>query len=292
MLLSVNNGYFYKRCNGTSRTLEETLRLVKEFGFDAADIGLGSTLPELNLIYRDSYLDEAKRIREYADSIGLLIDQSHARFDFTRNSEEEYKADMLKTVEVSAILGVKNIVIHADTYYDKRGIQDARAVCDRIYDIHAPMVELAKRKGVNIACENLFDDGRAPYNLHCRFCSRFDELMMMVDRFDSDNVGVCWDFGHGRVALGDDYSLEFLEMVGDKLIATHVHDNIYHSDLHSFPYLGGTDWTRALDVLKKIGYKGAFTFELVYGCIPDELLSDFGRLFAKTGRYMIGQLEK
>ena len=41
MLLSVNNGYFYKRCDGTLRTLEDTLRLVKDFGFDATDIGFG-----------------------------------------------------------------------------------------------------------------------------------------------------------------------------------------------------------------------------------------------------------
>ena len=199
---------------------------------------------------------------------------------------------MIRTAEVSAILGVKNVVIHADTFYDKRGIQDGKKVCDIIYDIYAPMVDLAKKNGVSIACENLFDDNRVPHNLHCRFCSRFDELMMMVDRFNSDNVGVCWDFGHGRVSFGDDYALEYLEMVGDKLIATHVHDNIYHGDLHSFPYLGGTDWTKALDILKRIGYKGAFTFELVYGCIPDELLGDFGRLFAKTGRYMIDKIEK
>ncbi len=292
MLLSVNNGYFYKKDSGKTRTLEETLKLVKDFGFDATDIGLGGTNPERNIIYRENFLDEAKKVREYADSIGLLVDQSHARFDFTRTSVEEYKSDMLKTVEASAVLGVRNIVIHADTYYEKCGIQDAKAVCDIIYDIHAPMVELAKKRGVNIACENLFDDYRAPNNLHCRFCSRFDELMMMVERFNSDNVGVCWDFGHGRCSFGDDFSLGYLEKVGDRLIATHVHDNVYGKDIHSLPYLGGTDWTKALDILKRIKYKGAFTFELVYGHIPEALIEDFGRLFAKTGRYMIEQIEK
>ncbi len=292
MLLSVNNGYFYKKDGGNYRTLEETLSLVKNVGFDATDIGFGGLSPERNIILRDNYLDEAKKVREYADSIGLLINQSHARFDFTRNSKEEFMADMLKTAEACAILGVENIVIHADTYYEKRGIQDAKEVCDIIYDIYAPMVEYAKKTGVNIACENLFDDYRAPNNLHCRFCSRFDELMMMVERFNSDNVGVCWDFGHGRCSFGDDYALEYLERVGDKLIATHVHDNVYGNDIHSLPYLGGTDWTRALDILRRINYKGAFTFELVYGGIPDALMEDFGRLFAKTGRYMIDRIEK
>lgn len=291
MLLSINNGYFFKKDNKT-RTIEETLSLVKGVGFDAADIGLGSVDPERNLIYRENYLDDAKRLREYADSIGLRINQSHARDDFTRNSREEFMADMMKTAKVSAILGVENIVIHADTYYSKRGIQDAGSVCDMIYEIYAPMVEYSAKNGVNVACENLFDDYRAPNNLHCRFCSRFDELMQMVDRFRSDNVGVCWDFGHGRVAFGDDYTLEYLEMVGDKLFATHVHDNVYGKDIHSLPYLGGTDWARALGILKRINYKGAFTLELVYGSIPDALIEDFGRLFAKTGRYMIKQIEE
>ncbi|MBR5307719.1 MAG: sugar phosphate isomerase/epimerase [Clostridia bacterium] len=292
MLLSINNSYFFKKCDGTQRTLEETLKLTHDFGFDACDIALCTTDVAHNPILRENYLDEAKKLREYADSIGLLIDQSHARFDYYAITREQYMSDMLKTVEVSAVLGVKNIVIHADTYYEKRGIQDANEVCNLIYDTHAPMVELAKKKGVNIACENLFDDHRIQHNLHCRFCSRFDELMMIVDRFNSDNVGVCWDFGHGRCGLGEDFMPEYLERVGKKLIATHVHDNVYHQDIHSLPYLGGTDWTEICEIIKRIGYKGAWTLELVYGCIPDELLYDFGTLFAKTGRYMIDRIEK
>ena len=69
MLLSVNNGYFYKKDSGRMRTLEETLKLIKDFGFDATDIGLGGTNPERNIIYRENFLDEAKKVREYADSI-------------------------------------------------------------------------------------------------------------------------------------------------------------------------------------------------------------------------------
>ena len=53
------------------------------------------------------------------------------------------------------------------------------------------------------------------------------------------------------------------------------------------PYFGGTNWEEAMSTLKGIGYNGSFTLELVYGCIPDELLPDYIKLFHKTGMYML-----
>jgi len=38
---------------------------------------------------------------------------------------------------------------------------------------------------------------------------------------------------------------------------------------------------------KKIGYSGEFTFEFVYGNIPDVLLEDYLAIFYKTGKYLV-----
>ena len=35
-----------------------------------------------------------------------------------------------------------------------------------------------------------------------------------------------------------------------------------------------------------LGYAGTFTFEMVYGCFPDELVTDYARFLHKTGVYM------
>lgn len=291
MKLSINNSYFFKKEDGARRSIEETFELIKTLGFDAVDIGFCSPDPFENIIYRENSLKEAERIRKFADDIGLSIDQAHARFDYKRGTHEQFIKDNNDTVDVSEILGVKTIVVHGDTYFEKRGIQDTNEVLTKVYDTFAPMVERTAGSDIKVAFENLFDDGRAPHHLHCRFCSRFDELMLLVDKFGTDKVGVCWDFGHARCGIGEEFALDYLEKVGDKLIATHVHDNVCHEDTHSFPYMGGTDWTRALEILKKIGYRGSFTFELVYGAFPEELLMDFGKLFVKTGRYMISKIE-
>ncbi len=290
MKLSINPGYFHKVYGGGFRTVEDTIRLVKSFGFDTVDLSLGSTKPETNIIYRENYLEEAKKMRAFADSEGVEINQSHARFDYTRTSREDFMTDMLKTVDTSALLGVKTVVIHADTFYDKNGITEPDKVETFIYDTYAPMVERAEKKGIKIAMETLFDDGRAEGNKHCRYCSYIYELNSIVRRYNTDAVGICWDFGHARVVYGDD-QFRMMRMVGDKIISTHVHDN-YGSDMHLYPFLGKTDWQEGLATLKKIGYSGAFTFEFVYGCLPEELLYDYGKIFYKTGKYMLEQIEK
>lgn len=288
MRLAINEGYFRKIYGSDKRlSLEESARICKDGGFDCIDLGMTSPVAEQNLILRTDYIGEAKKYREYCDKININVIQTHARYDFYNLDRENYISDMIKTVEVSKLLGAECVVVHADTYYDKEYRFDYKNVLEIIYDVYAPMVEAAKKQGIKIAMETLFED-RAPSGKRARFTSYVEELNDIVSKYNDPIVGICWDFGHARVSHGDSQFKE-MEKVGDKIISTHVHDNYGENDLHLLPFLGKTDWTEGMKTLKKIDYKGDLTFEVVYGCFPDELQNDFLSLCKKTGSYLINE---
>ncbi len=67
-----------------------------------------------------------------------------------------------------------------------------------------------------------------------------------------------------------------LDKYGDRLIATRLNDNLgvsdfdgkvtWTDDLHLLPFDGIIDWREAADKLKRCGYDGILTFELLkYG---------------------------
>ena len=283
MRLSVNEGYFRKSRSGKLRTFEQALSLCADGGFDTIDVGFSSLEPELNPILSPDYISKVYHMRDICDKLNMVPDQSHAPFIFNNLSSDDIRTQLERCVEASAVLGVKNIVVHADTYYEKDF--DFDRALNVIYEVYAPIVESAVKNGIKIAMETLFED-RAPNGKRARFTSCLEELEAIVGKFSDKSVGICWDFGHARVVYGDK-QFEQMKRVGSKIIATHVHDNIGAKDLHQMPYFGGTNWEEAMSTLKGIGYNGSFTLELVYGCIPDELLPDYIKLFHKTGMHML-----
>ena len=131
--------------------------------------------------------------------------------------------------------------------------------------------------------ENLFDrdDG-----IRTRFTSYIEEQKAIIDKFNDPCVTACWDFGHGQVSYGDKH-LEALKELGNIVTCTHVHDNIYQTDLHHNIFLGNANWEEIVAYLKESGYKGKFTFEMVYGCFPDEFVQKYMDLFYETGNYLV-----
>ena len=286
MRLAINEGHFRKIYGSNERrSYEEAALICKNGGIDCLDVGLTSSVPEQNLILRKNYLDDAKKYKNYCDKLGISVTQTHARYDFYNIGKEQYISDMIKTVEVSKALGANCVVVHADTYYDEEYRFDYDNVLNIIYDIHKPMVEAAKKHGIKIAMETLFED-RAPEGKRARFTSYVDELDDIVSKYNDDIVGICWDFGHARVAYGDK-QFEEMKKVGEKIIATHVHDNFAGKDMHLLPFEGMTDWKEGMKTLNEIGYDGDLTFEIVYGCIPDALLNNYICLYKKVGEYLI-----
>jgi sugar phosphate isomerase/epimerase len=85
----------------------------------------------------------------------------------------------------------------------------------------------------------------------------------LVDLLESEiearDLGICMDVGHARL-MGD--VVEAIETCSGHLITTHLHDNRGRTDDHLVPGQGVVDWDAALLAFQKVGYDGAWIFEL------------------------------
>jgi len=98
---------------------------------------------------------------------------------------------------------------------------------------------------------------------------------------DNDSVGFCWDSGH---EMCYNYSKDLLALYGDKLIATHLNDNLgisnfggriyWTDDLHLLPFDGIADWDGIAKRLDRCGFNGIMTFELNIRSKPDRHEND------------------
>ena len=117
------------------------------------------------------------------------------------------------------------------------------------------LVNHAEKLGIIVAFENL----EGP-----------EYLAALMERYRSSrSVGFCWDSGHERCyAPGWD----FLRLYGDRLVMTHLNDNLGISDpsgrlqgtddLHMLPYHGILDWKDTVHRLQSANRQEILNFEL------------------------------
>ena len=117
------------------------------------------------------------------------------------------------------------------------------------------IVNYAQQRGVSIAFENLEGE-------------EYLEALMMRYR-DATHVGYCWDSGHDHCYP---HETDFLKAYGDRLIMTHLNDNLGlrdpsgiptgDDDLHFLPYDGNIDWDHAISRLKNKPRQAILNFEI------------------------------
>ena len=82
---------------------------------------------------------------------------------------------------------------------------------------------------------------------------------LLESEIEADDLGICMDVGHARL-MGD--VVDAIETCSGHLITTHLHDNRGRTDDHLVPGQGVVDWDAALLAFQKVGYDGAWMFEL------------------------------
>lgn len=280
MEIAINSGYF-RRIYGSDkkRTDLECALLCKKGGFSLIDCSPAFLTDE-------DWLEKAKVLSEELKRGGITVEQSHAPFNrYSREPDDVFKEKLRRSFLTAAELGAKRIVIHADEYVCEKENYDSETACRFTYEFFAPFVELAQKCGIGVAVENLFED--EPGKGRNRCTSTVEEILRILELFNTPDVTCCWDFGHAAVAFGENM-LKELKKIGEHVTCTHVHDNYKSEDTHLPIFLGKTDWNAHMDYLKKIGYKGAFTYEFVYGCIPECVIEDFLKFQYNAARFIAG----
>jgi len=223
--------------------LTEQLTMLKKAGFDG-------------FFTRWERGVDLSPLAEAARREGMLFQSIHAPHllaaDMWERTEKTQDAvqELLDCLELCHRLQVPIMVAHTIIGFDKHtptvfGLENF----DRV-------VARARALQVKIALENTEGE---------------EYLAALMERYrDDPYVGFCWDTGHENCY---NYGKDMLALHGDRLIATHLNDNLgvcdpaggitWKDDLHLLPFDGKCDWQGIVARMKRHGFRGPLTFELV-----------------------------
>lgn len=148
-------------------------------------------------------------------------------------------------------VGAPTLVMHVDL--DDIALRDPGEHAAFFARLHRSFDDLADdclRAGVRIAVENLT---AAPME------RTLEMFAALFDRHPADVVGLCYDCGHAE--LSEPGGFRLLDTHGDRLIATHLHDNHSVRDDHLLPGDGRIDWERLIGLIAATPYAPPLTFE-------------------------------
>lgn len=287
MRISTMTNLFY-RFTGSNEAYLESVIKTNEIGFEVMDFCMCPMQRNETELNGENWKYLVDRIANEAAKRGIEFSQSHLPYPKWKGEDatlegceknEWFIETTHRCIEISGMLGVKWAVVHPVT--DRKYVTDPERNLAYNHEIYDKYVEHASKLGVGLAFENMAD---IECNRRCG--STANDLAMIVDSYNSEYVGACWDFGHAhRMRL--DQALQ-LEMLGKRLKATHVDDNIGQTDLHTIPLFGTIDWAKAVTALKNIGYEGDFNFEVaVCKRLPDELRTHATKLIYEVGNYLV-----
>ncbi|HAL63596.1 MAG TPA: sugar phosphate isomerase/epimerase [Clostridiales bacterium] len=225
---------------------EEQIRIIHDCGYDCFFSGY----------YDDEPIYEWK---ELGQKIGIEFETVHLPFKtadgLTANdlwedtlSGETYFEIIKKQIDGCSKAEIPIGVMHVSC--DSKGPEPGKIGIDRF----KKLCDYSEKKKVKLAFENL----ELPEHLY--------KVMDIIGDFH----GFCWDCGHNLCYTPE---IDMSEKFGDKIICTHIHDNLgvrqpgnisWMDDLHLLPFDGSLDWEWYGRRIKEIGYKGPLTMELQY----------------------------
>lgn len=266
----------------------KAVELIKQAGFDAIDYSYYYE-KECEEILGENYKEYAREFRAYLDRSGISCNQAHAPFTFQYGmsldvSEEKY-LHIVRSMESAAILGAKNIVVHAVTVPED---VDFEAYNIEYYKSFIPYCEAFN---IHVAVENLFSRDPKRHRLVGKLGSP-KELNSIIKKIDSPWIVACVDVGHA--ALTGYEPEDFISRVDPGILkCLHIQDNDYLDDRHMLPYLANLNWSAVMTALKKCGYEGELTFEIVKYLqkFPPELIPDALKFAAVIGKHLISIYE-
>ena len=247
-------------------SFEECLDAIKAAGFDG--VFTGWTPGDM--------ARRAKIIREkglYFQSVHSPFNKVHLPWEEGEDGEKVID-DLIKCARECAEAGVPIVVIHPIIGMDRHNPTDLGI------ERFGRLVREAEKLGIMLAFENV---------------EGIEYLEKIIAELGSSPaVGYCWDTGHEMCYNG---SMDVPALFGDKLICTHLNDNLgqtnpreitWLDDAHLFPFDGVADWQRIADRLNRVGYSGELTFELTLASKPGRNTHDiYNDLTPRSGFELI-----
>ncbi len=280
---------------GSSLSAKEAIEINAKAGFDAYDISLFQLTRDENYEFNQAdYIENAKALRQYADNLGIVCNQSHAPYPSSTGKEEEDKwifEKIVRAMEIASILGAKIIVVHPKQHLCYPDYPDELFRLN--VEFYKSLIPYCEKFGIKVACENMwqYNNGfKAPSD---STCSRAWEFNKYLDAINSEWIVGCLDIGHASLMAAD--IPEFIRQMGNRrLQALHVHDTDFKYDKHTLPFMERIDYISVCKALAEIDYQGDFTYEAdaFYRGKPQELYLATTKYMCEVGRYLISKIEE
>ena len=188
---------------------------------------LGSHMGGMSLLEASTIHELKGLLSQY----GIATPAIHGLFrnQYDLNSEDpRFLVDRhITLLNHASELGVKTYVVHCGLPVEGRPQTDEWDYVNRAIEALLPV---ASANDIIIALENL-----PPEYLG----SNPDDLVTVVEAFDSDHLGLCFDSGHAHMC-GD--AVDILKRMSTHVVTMHLHDNDGTSDIHLSPGDGTLDW--------------------------------------------------
>ena len=256
----------------------EALERIAKSGFHVADLNLCQISAHKSALHTDQWQHETEKIALAAQRLEVALPQCHLPFKSEKVKWREpdeyayYIRMFYRAIDVAAMLGIPWGVVHPELNHNRPewDVEDHIAANHREFDA---LIEYAAKKGLSVAFENMRETREKP---KC-FCARAEELAALIDSFQDDRVGACWDTGHANSTYrGDQW--DALHGIGKRLRCTHINDNRGAEDLHLLPWTGNIDWKRVIGALRDVEYPGDLILETSANYFtPEELKDETGR---------------
>ena len=235
--------------NAYGVTLPEVIKMVKQVGFDAISPAWKN---------KEALIEAVDSAR----AEGLELQSLHAPFNKAAvlwqesESADSAREELIGVVAAAAELEIPVVVMHVWIGFEYEFCKE-----NLYFGNYDAIVSHAERMGVKIAFENTEGE---------------EYLFALMEHFEgNETVGFCWDSGH---EMCYNYSKDLLAKYGDRLIMTHLNDNLgisrydgktfWTDDLHLLPFDGIADWDYNVHRLKASRRMPILNFELVIQSKP------------------------
>ncbi len=208
----------------------------------------------------DSFEAELLRQKELFTSHGLEVSQAHAPWRAPKDNDPDervrWRAAMKKAIYGTSVLGCQRFVVHPLMPYLDTA-EGAEEVWEMNLDFIGDLADCAKQYGITVCVENL------PFPAYP--LASVEAVCKLVDELDRDNLKVCLDTGHAAIFKGSDVG-SAVRIIGKRLEALHIHDNMGKEDQHLIPGDGIIDWDGFSEALREIGYDKVVSLETSAKC--------------------------
>jgi sugar phosphate isomerase/epimerase len=176
--------------------------------------------------------------------------------------------EVKRALEVAERIPFKYLVQHMG---QSRDMAEPRRF-DAAFNSLEHLAIFAKHRGVTIALENTPDELGAP-----------ESLLQFLKETHLNDLKLCFDAGHAHIDAKID---SVFEIMRERIVTTHIHDNHGEKDEHLLPYEGSIDWDALLAMMSGAPHELPIVMELKEATSGEPSLDQARAVFDKIEEHL------